>query len=510
MLATILVPLAAALLVAFLEGRAARMVAAAAATATFVAALLMPTDAHLSLPWIPGLGVTFSLGSSGAAAVLVPAAALAMLPAVLWAALRVEQRTASFLALLLAMLGFLDGIFLAKDLVLFYVFWDATLIASLMLLGGWGLERRREATSKYLVYALAGSFLMLVAILAIRPLSGAESYLLGDLLEATPALPLSTQMWLFAAFAVAFAVKMPILPLHSWLIDFHEQNHPSGAADVAGTLYKVGAFGFFAWAIPLLPAAAERWSPLLLALSAVTALYAATIAARQNDLKRLLAYASLSHMGIAGAGVFALEVTGASGAIYLLAAQMLTTGGLFLLAGMLHARSGTYDLGAYGGLAKSAPALAAVTLFVLFASIGVPGLANFPGEFLSLLGTFEASVSAGVVAVCAVIAAGVYGVNLFQRIYQGRPDFVAADLRAAEVVVLAPIVAGILWLGLAPAPQLERIEAQSRVAVEAVAEEEFVPVNAEEAPALPASAAEAAAEADDLAAIALKPQEEKR
>ncbi|HEX7002664.1 MAG TPA: NADH-quinone oxidoreductase subunit M [Trueperaceae bacterium] len=466
MLGTLVVPLGAALLVAFLPARAARAVAGAAAVTTFIAALLMPADAFLSLPWIDGLGITFSLGSAGAASVLVLAAALAMVPAVIWAALQVEERNASFLALLLAMQGFLNGVFLAKDLVLFYVFWDATLIASLLLLGGWGLERRREATAKYLAYALAGSFLMLVAILALRPLSGADSYLIGDLLEATPALPPNTQMWLFAAFAVAFAVKMPMLPLHSWLVDFHDQNHPSGAADVAGTLYKVGAFGFFAWAIPLLPAAAERWSPLLIALSAVTALYAAIIAARQEDLKRLLAYASLSHMGIAGVGVFALELTGSNGAMYLLAAQMLTTGGLFLLAGMLHARSGTYLLAAYGGLARSAPALAAITLFVLFASIGVPGLANFPGEFLSLLGAFQASVTAGVVAVCAVIAAGVYGVNLYQRIYQGRAEFRASDLRAAEVVVLMPILAGILWLGLTPAPQLERIEVQSRVALE--------------------------------------------
>ena len=475
MLGTIIVPIGTALLLAFLRGRAARAIAGAGASTTLIAAILMPGDDFLSLPWIPGIGVTFSLGSAGAASVLVLAAALAMVPAVYWSALRVEERTVSFLALLLAMQGFLNGIFLAKDLILFYVFWDATLICSLLLLGGWGLERRREATAKYLAYALAGSFLMLVAILALRPLSGAESYLIGDLLQVTPTLPVTTQMWLFAAFAVAFAVKMPMLPLHSWLIDFHDQNHPSGAADVAGTLYKVGAFGFFAWALPLLPAAAERWSPLLLGLSAVTALYAAIIATRQTDLKRLFAYASLSHMGIAGAGVFALEVTGANGAMYLLAAQMLTTGGLFLLGGMLHARSGSYSLGAFGGLARSAPALAAVMLFVLFASIGVPGLANFPGEFLSLMGAFQASVAAGVVAVCAVIAAGVYGVNLYQRIYQGRPAFAAADLRAAEVVVLVPIIVGILWLGLAPAPQLERIEVQSLVALEGPAEAASAP-----------------------------------
>ncbi|MEX2536921.1 MAG: NADH-quinone oxidoreductase subunit M [Trueperaceae bacterium] len=465
--AAVLVPLIAGLLLSFLRATGpARAVALFATIATFVAAVLLSGTSGVSVPWIPGLGVTFTLDPAGAASVLVMAAALTMIPTVIWAGVRVSRRTHGFLALLLVMQASINGLFLAKDLVLFYVFWEAALIPSLLMLGGWGGERRREATMKYLLYALTGSFLMLVAILALKPLSGAESYLLSDLLLATPALPVTTQSWLFAAFVIAFAVKLPILPLHSWLIDFHVQNHPSGSADVAGSLYKVGAFGFFAWALPLLPAAAERWSPLLLALSAVTALYAAIIATRQTDLKRLLAYASLSHMGVAGAGVFALEVAGANGAMYLLAAQMISTGGLFLLAGMLHARSGSFDLDAYGGLAKSAPAFAGVSLFVLFASIGVPGLANFPGEFLSLLGAFQASVAAGVVTVAAVIAAGVYGVNLYQRIYQGKPTRAVADLGSVEVLVLIPILAGILWLGLAPAPQLERIEAQSRLAIE--------------------------------------------
>lgn len=466
-LATIFIPLAAALLLVLLPApRVSRALALAASIATFVFSLFLSGDAGISRAWIPGIGVTFTLDATGAASVLVVVAALTMIPAVLWAGLRVESRTNIFLALLLAMHGFLNGLFLAKDLVLFYVFWEATLIPSLFMLGGWGLERRREAMVKYLLYAVTGSFLMLVSILALKPLSGAASYRLVDLLAATPAIGLGAQMWLFAGFAAAFAVKLPLLPVHSWLPDFHTQNHPSGAADVAGTLYKVGAFGFFAWAMPLLPMAAERWSPLLLALASVTALYCAVIATRQTDLRGLLAYASLSHMGIAGAGVFALEITGANGAMYLLAAQMLSTGGMFLLAGMLHARVGTFELSAYGGLARSAPALAGVSLFVLFTSIGVPGLANFPGEFLSLLGAFEASVAAGVVAVAAVIAAGIYGVNLYQRIYQDRQNAAVVDLGPFEALVLVPIVAGILWLGLAPAPQLERIEAQSRLMLE--------------------------------------------
>lgn len=462
-LAVILVPLAAALLAALAPTALARWLAVLSAVVTFVLAVLLPGSAGVSAPWIPGFGATFTVSPDGAGGVLVLAAALVMIPTLLYASLRVRERTSGFLALLLAMQGFLNGTFLAKDLVLFYVFWEATLIPSVLLLGGWGLGRRREAAFRYLLYAVAGSFLMLVAILALKPLSGAASYRLEDLLAATPALPIGTQLWLFAGFALAFAVKLPLWPLHAWLPDFHEQNHPSGTADVAGTLYKAGGFGFFAWALPLLPGAAEQAAPLLLGLAALTAVYAGMIATSQTNLKRLLAYASLSHMGIIGVGIFGLHATGLTGAIYLLAAQMVTTGGLFLISGMLHARRGTFELSEYGGLARSAPALAALTLFVLFASIGVPGLANFPGEFMSLLGGFLHTPWLGGFATLAVIAAGVYGVNLYQRLYQGKETLPTRELGAFEALVLIPVLAGILWLGLAPAPQLERIEAQAAI-----------------------------------------------
>lgn len=461
-LAVLLIPLVTAALLAFTPGvLIGRTVAALGAILTFAVALQLPDAQGVQYEWIPGFGVHFALDPLGSASVLVAVASLAMIPAVLWAGYRVTERTNAFLALLLAMLGFLNGIFLAKDLVLFYVFWEAALIPSLLMLGGWGLARRRQATMKYLVYAIAGSFLMLVSILAIRPLAGSPTFLFSDLVTTAPTIPPTTQMWLFAGFALAFAVKLPLLPLHSWLVDFHLENHPSGAADLAGSLYKVGAFGFFAWAIPLLPDGAAAWTPVLITLAAATALYAGVIATRQENLKSLLAYASLSHMGIIGVGVFSMQVTGSNGAMYFFAAQMITTGGLFLIAGMLQARTGTFDLAEYGGMAKSAPALAAVSLFVLFASIGVPGLANFPGEFLSLLGAFQVNVGAAVFATLAVIAAGVYGVNLFQRIYQGQQVRPLADLGSVEAVILIPIIAGTLWLGVSPAPQLQRIEAQS-------------------------------------------------
>ncbi|HRP47030.1 MAG TPA: proton-conducting transporter membrane subunit, partial [Trueperaceae bacterium] len=228
----------------------------------------------------------------------------------------------------------------------------------------YGGEKRREATVKYLVYAVTGSFFMLVSMLALKTLSGAASFHIIDLMLVTPNLPVATQTWLFIGLAIGMAVKLPIWPLHSWLVDLNEQNHPSGAADVLGSLYKVGAFGFFAWALPLLPAGAVRVAPVLLALSAVTAIYGALGAVGTNHLKRFLAYGSLSHMGIIGVGVFGMHLAGMSGAMYFLAAQMVSTGGLFLVMGMLYHRRRSLDMADYGGVAKSAPALAAFALFL--------------------------------------------------------------------------------------------------------------------------------------------------
>jgi NADH-quinone oxidoreductase subunit M len=435
-----------------------RPLAVLGTVATLTLALLAQGASAVELLWIEASGAHFALDASGAGGVLAIIAAAVMLPTVLWALSSVNERPHRFAALLIAALAGLSGIFLARDLILFYIFWELTLLPSLALLIGWGLARRRAATFKYLLYAVAGSFAMLISVLAIRPLSGAEGYLFEQLLAAAPNLEVLTQSWLFIGFAFGFAIKLPIFPLHAWLIDVTEQNHPSGAADVLGTLYKVGGFGLFAWAMPLLPDGATAVAPFGLALGAFTALYGALIATQQTQLKRLLAYASLSHMGMVGVGLFSLHVAGASGAMLLLAAQMVTTSALFLLSGMLYARRGSFDVNEYGGLAKSAPALAAVMLVALFAAIGVPGLANFPGEFLALLGAYQAAPLAAVVALLAVVAAGALGVNLYQRLFQGEQRQGVADLRPLEVAVLAPLLLLTVYLGVAPAANATRFE----------------------------------------------------
>ena len=464
--AVLLVPVVGAALASAAGARRGLVtfLALASTIATFLVSLFMPGASEVDLPWLPGLGTSFALDPGGAASVLVVVMSLVMIPTALIAARTVEDRPGRFVAWLLLAQAGLTGIFMARDMLLFYVFWEGTLIPSLLLLGSFGLEKRRAATLKYLAYAVAGSFVMLVTILALKTLSGAETFHIEDLVLAARGLSATTQAWLFAGLALGMAVKLPLWPLHSWLIDLNEQNHPSGAADVLGTLYKVGGYGFFAWALPILPLGAERLAPVLIALGAFTAVYGALIATSQTNLKRLLAYASLSHMGIIAVGIFGLHIAGLNGAIYFLAAQMLSTGGLFIVSGMLHARRLSFDVDAYGGLAKSAPMLAAISLFLIFAFIGVPGLGNFPGEFLSLLGAFQTAPFVAVVATLSVIAAGVYGVNVYQRLFQGPQTTPARDLGPVELYVLVPFVAGVLWLGLSPAPQLVRIEAQSQVA----------------------------------------------
>ena len=463
----VLVPLAVALLVTLLRANRpfVQALAVLGGVATFALALFLPGSEPVDAAWLPGLGVSFALDATAAGAVLVLVAALVMIPTLLVAATRVERNAAGFVALLLLAQAGLNGIFLAKDLIVFYVFWEATLIPALLLLGVYGGERRRQATLKYLVYAVAGSFLMLVSILALKGLSGAASFHVTDLMLVTPGLAPSAQTWLFVGMAVGMVVKLPLWPLHSWLVDLNEQNHPSGAADVLGSLYKVGAFGFFAWALPLLPAGALNVAPVLLALAAITAVYGALAAVAQEHLKRFLAYGSLSHMGIIGVGLFGLHLAGLNGAIYFLAAQMVSTSALFLVAGMLWHRRRSFLLRDYGGLAKGAPALAAVSLFLIFAYIGVPGLSNFPGEFMSLLGAFQSSPLPAAFATLAVIAAGVYGVNLYQRLFQGSTTVPTRDLGALELYVLVPFIAGVLWLGVSPAPQLRQIEQQAELTV---------------------------------------------
>jgi len=429
------------------QGRALGLVGSAAALVLGVVsfgAYLDGASGAYQAPLLAEAGVHYAVAWDGVGAVLMLAVVITTFVALLAA----RAVPPAMVGLALLMETGLLGILAARDLVLFYVFFEATLIPSLLMLGLFGGGGRVRALVKFAIFTLVGSLLMLAGILAVRYLGGAPSFLLSDLV-AHP-LTGTAGMWAFAAFLIAFMVKTPLFPLHVWLPDFHAENHPSGLADAMGTLYKVGLFGLFRWALPLFPEAFLAFQPWLLALAALTALGAAWTAYAQTDWKRLLAYGALSHMGVGALGLFSGTAEGALGAVFLLAASAVYTSGLFLFAGSLHRRFGTLDLSPTSGLARSAPALAALGLFLVLAMVGLPGLSGFPGEFMNLLGAWQASPAWTFVGFLAVIAAAAYALTAYQRIFHNAPTKPAEDLDAVEWQWGSLVVLVIVFMGVYP------------------------------------------------------------
>lgn len=426
----------------------------------------------LSAPWVPSLGMTYSVQLNGVSLALALVTAFMTVMAILYANRRIEKPWL-MMALALVMETGLLGIFAARDLVLFYVFFELTLIPSLMMLAMYGGPNRMKALVKFAAYTMLGSLLMLLSIIGTKYYGGADTFSLYGLdvmhagqklhlsgLLEKPVLNVTNQLWLFLGFIAAMAVKLPMWPLHAWLPDFHEQNHASGIPDVMGTLYKVGGYGAFMFALPLFPHAAEQMRPLLMGLAALTAIYGAWVAFQQTNWKRLLAYAGLSHMGLVGLGVFSLNATAMTGAMYLLVFQGLYTGALFLAVGMLQERVGSLDTRP-GGVMTQAGALGGLTMALWFASIGVPGLAGFIGEFSILLGSYQVSPWITFVAGLSVIAAAAYALTAFQTTFwQSRPlgAVRAADLRGTEWLILGLPLALALFFGVFSAPALHLIQ----------------------------------------------------
>lgn len=393
-------------------------------------------------PLLKEAGVYYALGLDGVSALLFLTTALVVF---LGSLARVEGR---FLGLALLMSTGLLGLFAARDLVLFYVFFEATLIPSLFMLLLYGGKERLRALYTFALFTLAGSLPMLAALLAARYLGGAESFLLEDLLKRP--VPEAYGAWVFLGFLVAFAVKTPLVPLHAWLPLFHRENHPSGLADALGTLYKVGIYAFFRYAIPLAPSGFAEWQGVLLFLSALGAVYGAWVAFSARDWKTLLAYGGVSHMGLAGLGLFSGSPEGVTGALFLLAASAVYTGALFLFGGFLFERVQTLELGRYRGLAATAPGLAALGLFLVMAMVGLPGLSGFPGEFLALLGAYKASPWLTAFCFLAVIGAAAYALTAFQKVFWEEAGLEARDLSGREWLFAGVSVLALLWMGLFP------------------------------------------------------------
>lgn len=425
------------------------------------------------LTWIqfPGLTITYDVGVDGISAPLVTLTALLLPLVILGSSKGIEQHWAGYLFCLFLLTTGILGAFVALDLFLFYVFWELMLIPMYFIIGIWGGERRIYAAVKFFLFTMAGSLLMLVAILWLGwswgQIQGSWGFRLDDLLRLD--LPVGVQYWLFLAFALAFAIKVPMFPLHTWLPDAHVEAPTGGSVILAGVLLKLGTYGFLRFAFPLFPHAADRFAGWILALAAVGILYGALVAWRQTDLKKLVAYSSVAHLGFVMLGLGAFHLVAWQGALLQMVNHGLTTGGLFLLVGMLYDRRHTKRFEDFGGLAAVLPWFAVVFVFTSLASVGLPGLNGFVGEFLVLLGTFARGYRwFAVLGAVGVILAAVYILKMVEETLWGpirhEVNRQLPDLSFREAVLMLPLCLLMLWIGLQPKPFLE----PSRPALQAV------------------------------------------
>jgi len=424
-----------------------------------------------STTWVQSLDIKFILGVDGISLFLVVLTGI-LFPIALFATKPEHSAKGYYFWLTLLGAGCM-GVFLSGDLFLFFLAFELTLVPLYFLIGKWGHGRRVYAANKFFLFTMAGSALMLVCIVALAVLSGAGDGggITFDLVRIAEGNVLSetTARVLFLGFVVAFAVKVPVFPLHTWLPDAHTEAPTAGSVDLAGVLLKLGTYGFIRYGLYLFPEAAVWFAPALISLGLIGIVYGAIVAAMQKNLKRLVAYSSVSHMGFAVMGIFALNVEGLQGSIMQMINHGIITGALFILLGYLYKRRHTYEISELSGLQKVAPVFAGLFTLFMLASIGVPGLAGFVGEFLVLLGTFLAHRWWAVVAAAGVILSAIYMLWAYQRVFHGEPSEANRsfrEIRVAEVLPLVPLIALVVFIGIYPKPILERIEPSVRVLVE--------------------------------------------
>ena len=464
-------PLLGVLVILFLpkdRNNLTRWVAILGSTITFIISLIMLTQFDSSSPslqmverrpWfqLAGIEIEYFIGVDGLSLLLVLLTTFLTPISILstWSA--VEERVKEFMIFFLLLEIGMVGVFLAQDLFLFYIFWEFTLVPMYFLIGIWGGPRRVYAAIKFFLYTMAGSILMLLAILwlGIR----FESFSVPDLIQYA-GIPADIQTWLFLAFAAAFAIKVPMWPLHSWLPDAHVEAPTAGSVILAGVLLKMGTYGFLRFNIPLFPDAAVRMAPWMALLAVIGILYGAAVSYAQKDVKKLVAYSSVSHLGFVILGLFALNPQGIQGGILQMVNHGLSTGALFLIVGMIYERRHTRDMNAFGGLWKVMPVYGVLTLIVTLSSMGLPGLNGFVGEFTILLGAFGSKAIgspwyAGFAA-AGVILAAIYMLFMFQKLFLGPVDKEEnkglKDLNLREIITLVPLVILIFWIGLYPKP----------------------------------------------------------
>jgi NADH-quinone oxidoreductase subunit M len=494
---TLFMPLVGATLIGFIPKAQVRLVRVAAlgvTIATFVVSLGILVNFDAAAPgfqlgskaeWIPEWGVGYITGVDGVSLWMVLLTTFLM-PLGVLASWSVSTRIKPYFVFLLALETGMLGVFSSLDMFLFYLFWEATLVPMYLLIGMWGYGRRLYAAMKFFLFTLVGSLLMLVGILYMYFNAPGEPTFSYESLLGTP-LVIETQRFLFLAFFASFAVKVPLVPLHTWLPDAHTEAPTAGSVMLAAILLKMGAYGLIRFGIPFFPDAAREFVPLLIGLSIAGILYGAIVAAMQRDLKRLIAYSSVAHLGFVTLGFFVGSIEGMSGGVLQMVSHGLSTGALFMLVGALYDRRHTREIADFGGLAKVIPIFSGVFLFVALSSLGLPGLNGFVGEFLVLLGTFFSYRWWVVPAAFGVVLAAVYLLWAYQRVFHGPITSEAnksiPDLNFRELGMLAPILALIVFIGVYPKPFLDRIEPSAQRIVEQLNDASVTPeITTSEAP----------------------------
>ena len=416
--------------------------------------------------WMPSLGIGYHIGIDGISLLLVVLTTLLSPIALASAWESIHDRSKEFVITMLFLETGILGVFVSLDLFLFYVFWEAMLIPMYFVIGIWGGANRIYAAVKFVLYTLAGSLLMLVAILALYVQHGAAT---GVFTFDLPALtrwviePGRGQTLMFLAFALAFAIKVPLFPFHTWLPDAHVEAPTAGSVILAGVLLKMGTYGFLRFCLPLFPDASLRFAPWIFALAVIGIVYGAWVSTVQPDLKKLVAYSSVSHLGFVMLGLFTMNTQGLVGGVIQMINHGLSTGALFLMVGMIYDRRHTRRIADFGGLWKTVPAFSALFLIVVLSSVGLPGLNGFIGEFLVLVGAFQVSGLLAAVATTGIIFAAVYLLWMYQRVCFGEvtheENRQLRDLSPREWALVAPLVLFIVWIGVYPTPFTGKTEA---------------------------------------------------
>jgi NADH-quinone oxidoreductase subunit M len=421
---------------------------------------------QLDWDWIPRFGIHFHLALDGLSLLLLMLTFFLGVVSVLVSWTEIQHGVGFFHLNLLWVLAGITGVFLALDLFLFYFAWELMLVPMYFLIALWGHERRQYASVKFFLFTQLSGLLMLIAILALYFAHHAATGIFTFEYEQLLSTPLSSTAawWIMLGFFVAFAVKLPVVPVHTWLPDAHTEAPTAGSVVLAGLLLKTGAYGLLRFVVPLFPDAAHQFAPIAMTLAVIGILYGGVLAFGQTDFKRLVAYTSVSHLGFVLLGIFAWNELALQGALVTMIAHGISTGALFVIAGLLQDRMHTRDLGRMGGLWSTVPRLSGAGLFFALGSLGLPGLGDFVGEFLVLLGTYRVSRVLTVLATIGVLVATFYALRLVQRAFHGANlhEWRLPDLVKREVLILAPMMVVLLWLGLYPLPVLNTFKPAMR------------------------------------------------